>query len=254
MPTASDPPLARPLEHTFSALSRLRGKRIFHPHGVGFDALFEPLGGIETAAELFDGDERRAIVRLSRSIGLPEALGDPCGLAFRISDAYGPGRHQDFLLVTSARPRIARHLLLPSRGFSARIYSSLLPYRVGERTALVGAEPLGPAPGPSLAELRAGGASDLSFAITVATPRGEWHRVAHLHLGSRLPDKGIEDMRLSPYNAGGGIEPTGLLNRLRPPAYDGSQDGRKAGDTTPRPAADPAAPTDRAGTIGAPGR
>jgi hypothetical protein len=39
--------------------------------------------------------ESGPLVRLSRSAGLPELLPDPCGLAFRFPDAYGPGAHQD---------------------------------------------------------------------------------------------------------------------------------------------------------------
>jgi hypothetical protein len=36
---------------------------------------------------------------LSRALGLPEWLPDPCGLAIRAPDAYGPGRHQDLLML-----------------------------------------------------------------------------------------------------------------------------------------------------------
>lgn len=46
-----------------------------------------------------------AIVRFSRSIGAPRPLPDLLGMSLRVLDAYGPDRHQDFLLVTcGARP------------------------------------------------------------------------------------------------------------------------------------------------------
>jgi hypothetical protein len=211
----------------FRALSRLRGKRIFHPFGAGFEATLTPLATAPTGAALFDRPEPApAIVRLSRSLGLPEALSDPCGLALRVPNAYGPGRDQDFLLVSSGRRPVARHLLLPSRGFSARSYSCLLPYRVGGRLAMVGADPTGPTPGPSSAELQQRERGELTFFVNLASPAGEWRRVARLDLGARLPSAQTEVLRFNTAHAGGGIEPAGLLNRLRPPAYAGSQEGR----------------------------
>lgn len=213
---------------TFSGLSRLRGRRIVHPHGVGFEARLYPRGEGATGSRLFDGAEPvPAVVRLSRSLGLPEALADPCGLALRVPHAYGDDQHQDFLLVTSARRPVARHLLLPARGFSARTYSCLLPYRIGESLMLVGAEPVDRPPGPSLAELRERERAGLSFAITLATPSGTWREVARLELGARLAPEAVEALRFNPAHAGGGIEPVGLLNDLRPAAYRGSQEGRR---------------------------
>jgi len=178
--------------------------------------------------ELFDrGGSRRAIVRLSRSLGLPEQLNDPCGLALRVPDAYGEGRHQDFLLVTSGRPPLARHLLRPSSGFSARPYSSLLPYRIGGQVMLVGAEAADPPPGPGVAELRSREHADLSFVITLASLGGVWRKVARLDITRRLPAAETEALRFNPAHSGAGIEPTGFLNDLRPLAYRGSQEGRR---------------------------
>ncbi|MDQ3726581.1 MAG: hypothetical protein M3335_11955, partial [Actinomycetota bacterium] len=116
-----------PASQLFEGLSRARGKRVFHPFGVGFAGRITPLGG-DSGAAVFER-EAEAHVRLSRSFGLPEALPDPCGLAFRVPDAYGAGRHQDLLLVSSASPPGGRHTLLPSRGFCDRPYSCVLPYR-----------------------------------------------------------------------------------------------------------------------------
>jgi hypothetical protein len=213
----------------FGGLSRLRRKRIFHPRGVGFEATLTPDGTTRAGCELFDRDSPvEALVRLSRSLGLPEWLSDPCGLALRVPNAYGPDRHQDILLVTSGRAPLARHMLLPNRGFAARSYSSLLPYRIDGQAMLVGAEPSGPCPGPRVAELRSRQRADLSFAITLATPRGDWREVARLTLGRRLPAAETEALRFNPARSGGGIEPIGFLNGLRPPAYRGSQEGRRA--------------------------
>ena len=213
------------MKHLFKGLSRLRGKRIFHPFGVGFEARLTPLGDPSGAAA-FDR-EGGALVRLSRSFGLPEALPDPCGLAFRIPDAYGPGRHQDLLLVASAAPPGGRHTLMPSRGFADRPYSSVLPYRLRGETVMLGARALAPAPGPKLEDLSEGEAAGPDFEILVAGIRGEWRSLARLTLGDRLPPQRTELLNLDPTNTGGGLELVGLLNRLRGPAYNGSQEGRR---------------------------
>jgi hypothetical protein len=210
----------------YRGLSRLRGKRSFHPFGAGFEARLTPLSGGEGAAVF--GQEGRALVRLSRSLGLPEAMPDPCGLAFRVPDAYGTGRHQDFLLVSSAAPPGGRHALLPSRGFADRPYSSLLPYDLGGEKVVIGARALAPAPGPKLADLRERQEGRIEFEISVAGLRGAWRPAARLELGARLPPERTERLGFDPTNTGGGLELAGLLNRLRGPAYGGSQAGREA--------------------------
>lgn len=202
---------------------------MFHPYGVGFTATLEPRTSLGTGAQLFDrGQVRPALVRLSRAAGLPESLADPCGLAFRIPDAYGPDRPQDLLLISSGRGFPARYLILPARGFADRPYSSLLPYRVDGELVLFGAEPFSPPPGPGLADLAQRTRAEIAFRIKVATPSGPWREIAELTLGERLEDDAVEDLRLDPSNTGGGMELAGLFNRLRRPAYRGSQVGRGA--------------------------
>ena len=210
----------------FRSLSRLRRKRVFHPFGVGFEARLTPVGE-GTGAVILDR-EGVAQVRLSRSAGLPEALPDPCGLAFRVPDAYGPGEHQDLLLVSSAAPPGGRHTLLPSRGFCDRPYSSVLPYELRGETVMIGARALAPAPGPKLADLRQREAVALEFDILLAGLTGKWRSVARLALGERLPPELTERLHLDPTNTGGGLELVGLLNKLRGPTYAASQEGREA--------------------------
>lgn len=212
------------MRQLFKGLSRLRRKRIFHPFGVGFAATYRPaVAGI--GAPVLEG-ESEPLVRLSRSVGLPEQLPDPCGLALRFADAYGPGEHQDLLLVSSGTAPGARHALLPSRGFGDRPYSSVLPYWLRGETAMLGARPLFAAPGPKLADLREREHGGLEFEILVAGLKGEWQPVGRLALGARLPAEQTERLDLDPTNTGGGLELAGLLNRLRGPTYRGSQEGR----------------------------
>jgi hypothetical protein len=208
----------------FKELSRLRRKRIFHPFGVGFEAEYRPAAENIGASVL--ERESQPLVRLSRSFGLPEVLPDPCGLAFRFPDAYGPGEHQDLLLVSSGAAPGARHALLPSRGFGDRPYSSLLPYRLRGETLVLGARALVAGPGPKLTDLRGRERGGLEFEIRLASPKGGWRPVGRLALGARLPAERTERLGLDPTNTGGGLELAGVLNRVRGPAYRGSQEGR----------------------------
>jgi hypothetical protein len=223
-------PVAKATELTFRSLSALRRKRIVHPAGVAFEATLTATAAEPTGSSLLDSEApRTALVRLSRSLGLPERLADPCGLGIRVPDAYGPGRHQDILLVTSGSRAVARHLILPARGFAARSYSSLLPYRLAGRLKLFGAICELDGDGPRLADLTAVSESDLVFSLRLANPRGAWQTVGRLELGKQFPDAEAEHLRLDPAcHFGGGLEPVGLLNRLRLPAYRGSQRGRGA--------------------------
>jgi hypothetical protein len=118
------------IEWAFRTLVSLRGARALHPDGAGFEGVLTPAAAEPTGTELFDGPERRVLIRLSHAVGLPEPVPEPFGLAFRATDAYGPGRHQDVLLTTAAAAPVGRHLPLPVAGVCGGLYSSLLPYRI----------------------------------------------------------------------------------------------------------------------------
>lgn len=216
------------LARVMEMLSRLRRKRVFHPHGVGFAAVLEPLGDRPTGAAALDR-ESEAVVRLSRALGLPEWLPDPCGLGLRIPDAHGPGRHQDILMVSSSRPVVGRHAVLPARGFLDRHYSTLLPYELGGRRILLGARSTEPdGVGPKLADLRRRDAAGLDFELEMADVGGDWRPVARLSLRQRMSPEETERLELDPTNTGGGLRLAGIVNRLRGPSYRGSQNGRRS--------------------------
>src|SRR6058998_1571689 len=80
--------------------------------------------------------EHRAIARFSRSVGLPRPLPDLLGLSIRVIGAYGSGRHQDLLLVTSIDLPVVHHIFVPAGDVQDRIYSSSLPYEAGEERFL----------------------------------------------------------------------------------------------------------------------
>jgi hypothetical protein len=193
---------------------------------VGFSARLTPRAEAEVGADVLER-EAEVVVRLSRSLGLPEWVPEPYGLAIRFPDAYGSGAHQDFLLVTSAAPPGGRHTLLPARGFCDLSYSTLLPYRLRGETVLIGARGLAPWPGPKLGDLRERAIGNLEFELRIAGLTGEWKPVARLTLGERLPPEQTEHLHFDPTNSGGGLELVGLINRLRGPAYSASQQGRE---------------------------
>jgi hypothetical protein len=206
-----------------------RGKAV-HPHGIVFAAELVVLrvpAGLERA-ELFAKPGRRpAIVRFSRSLGLPRPLPDLLGMAVRVPDAYGEARHQDFLMVTSVDAPVAHHAFVPARDAQQRPYSSSLPYRVDHRRLLVGALPREDSPRPQngneLERLIAAAATGRRvFDLATAQIWGRFVSVAELHVGDQLPAE-ADALRFNPYNSGGGLEPAGVLNRLRDYAYPLSQ-------------------------------
>jgi hypothetical protein len=186
-------------------LAAIRRGKAFHPDGVVHDGRLA-IGGAPHApsAELLSRPgEHRALVRFSRAVGLPRPIPDLLGLSLRLPDVYGPGRHQDFLLVTSADLPVLHHIFLPSRDLQQRPFTSALPYRAGGDLLLVGALPrvdsTRPAGVDELDRLDAAAASGrLAFDLTVAPMSGRW-------------------------NCGGGLRPAGWLNQARDRAYRLSQ-------------------------------
>jgi hypothetical protein len=219
--------VARATARFFQALSAARGKRAFHPHGLVFEAAFRPWArSAPSGVELLDGGERRVLVRCSRALGLPEPAPDVLGLAMRFVDAYGAGRHQDVLCVTSWDAPPLHHALVPATSFFARPYSSLLVFDVGGAVRLIGVLPTGrgPALGPRLEEVAAAARDGTAtFDLALAPLTGRFEGVGSIRLGDQVPPPEAERLRFNPWNTGGGIRPTGPLMGLRDPAYRGSQ-------------------------------
>ncbi len=213
-----------------AALSALRRGKVVHPHGAVYDAeLVVPNhGGALGETELLGSEGRRpALVRFSRSLGLPRPLPDLLGMSVRVPDAYGAGRHQDFLMVTSVDVPVANRGFVPASDVQQRVYSSSLPYRAGGQRLLVGAVPRPESPrgegDDELERLAAAAATGaLAFDLAVAARWGRFRPVAELRVGRRLPPE-ADALAFNPWNSGGGLEPTGLLNRLRDYAYPLSQ-------------------------------
>jgi hypothetical protein len=201
--------IAAPVRRTFRSLSALRGRRIFHPIGCARAAVAEVTDGDHRLSAL--AGEHDAIVRLSRGVGVHPPLPDILGVAIKLRDAHGAGCHQDLVLASAAAIPVLRHIPLPGIVFEARTYSSIAPYEDSTgRRFLVGAA----------------FADDDVLSLRVASITGGWHEVGTVLLGDELAAEVSDTVRFTPWHTGGGIEPIGWLNRVRRPAYAGSQEGR----------------------------
>ncbi len=212
-----------------AALAAARRGKAVHPHGAVYAAqLVVPGDDGLSDTELFGTvSSRPALARFSRSLGLPRPLPDLLGMSIRVLDAYGAGRHQDFLMVSSVDAPVLHHIFVPAADFQQRPYSSSLPYRVGHRTLLVGTTPRADSPRPAgeneLSRLAAAAATGkLIFDVAVSEVWGRFRPVAELHVGDALPPE-TDALRFNPFNSGGGLEPSGVLNRMRDIAYPLSQ-------------------------------
>ena len=214
-----------------AGIAALRGGKAVHPHGVVYEARLVMDGPSEAprGAELFDtAAERPAIVRFSRSVGLPRPIPDLLGVSLRVLDAYGPGSHQDVLAVTSVDWPVLHHLFVPASDVQQRLYSTSLPYRANDETFLLGVMPDPASPRPAGSDefdrlAAAAATGELVFGFAVAPIGGRFRRVGSLHIGEPLPQT-LDALRFNPLeHCGGGLEPIGALNRLRDYAYPLSQ-------------------------------
>lgn len=227
-------PARRAVALVFRALARARSGRAFHPRGVVYAGWVHPVDDAAPAGDdalpFLRSGSQPVLVRVSKSVGLPARLPDVYGLSFRVRDVYGPGLHQDMLLATAGDRPLTRHVLRPALGADRLRYTSLLPYRQGDRVVLLGARYARTAPATPLhladldAEALAGRAA---FELSVATLTGPWRPVGVIVLDrrSRLPEEEAERLRFHPWRTAVDLHPAGPLSRLRAPAYDGSQRG-----------------------------
>ncbi|HEU4481252.1 MAG TPA: hypothetical protein VFS18_05155 [Actinomycetota bacterium] len=216
---------------TFAALSRLRGKRIFHPIGEAFAGTLT----FNSAADRWLPDvlarprQHDVIVRFSRAVGLPQAFPDILGFAIKIPDLYGNGWGQDWLLVTSATDVVRRHVLIPSFGFLSRSYSSVLPYRSGETLVTFGAEPLTRRRARTFEDLENLVRNEgMRFSFTVAAEGKDHVHLGQIELTEARPQATSENLRFNPWHSSSELRPAGPLNELRRDSYVASQKARRS--------------------------
>jgi hypothetical protein len=219
----------------FAAGAFLRGGKALHPSGAVFEARLVVPGAAAAprgASLLSRPAEHAAIVRFSRGLGLPDTFPDLFGMAIRVLDAYGEGRHQDLLLTTSTNLPVLHHIVTPTRDAQARPYTSATPFRAGGETFIVGALPCATSPRPDgadqLERLRAAAATGrLHFDLAVARPLRRFQAVGTLHVGTELPAE-YDAMLFDPGSAGGGLLPVGVINGMRRISYPMAHRGGEA--------------------------
>jgi hypothetical protein len=194
----------------FGALARLRHGKPLHPHGTVYDAVLRRTGAPEPwGAEWLDAPgEDRALVRVSRAVGLPRPLPDVLGLALTFSGPAGD-RHDLLLATTGLRPG-ARFVLLPRRDPFAVAYGSLLPYRAPRGLVLLAAVPVA----------GVGAGAGASFRLLAAAPAGRWRGFATLDLTGPAGPAPDRPVRFDPVrHVLPGLAWPPALARLREPAY-----------------------------------
>jgi hypothetical protein len=217
----------------FAALAKVRRARGVHPHGIGFDGVLTLQAGPGLGLMPGLGPPRAvpAVLRLSRSFGFPRPLPDLLGVAVKLPDLHGPGRDQDFLLVSTLDGRLSKYIPKPAPRYSWRAYSSLLPYRSDGRTVLPGA--LGANPAASDGQDEMAGAihaaqhGELRFALAVAPALGRFAPLGELRAQQQLPQPIVQALRFNPFHTAENIIPAaGPLNGMRRAAYAASQRAR----------------------------
>lgn len=217
--------LSKAVSAPFEVGSAIRGARVFHPRGALFDGTAQLT---PNRWALPGGTSVPARVRLSRGIGTPGRLPDVLGLAMRLSLPGGPW---DLLLATAYVP--ARVALVPARTWASARYSTLTGYRTpadpAPRWILATPESGQPVDSASIDDL----SEPLSFAMHVASARGEPVYAGTLRLEHRIPEDDSEQPSFDPVvNCPAGVEMwPAWLARLRRVAYAGSRHGRAAART-----------------------
>ena len=221
--TTSASPLVTAGTAVVRLASRVRGERAIHARGRTFTGRVELPGGAGTGAAVLDRPGAYdAVVRFSRSAGLPARLPDVYGLAVRLVDAHGPDRHQDLLLDATQPAPLLRRLPWPRRDATGALYCSLLPYTAGGRRVLLGARPVPGTPAArSLAELP----DRLELDLLVARPHGPWRAVGRIRTTGELPAPQGRRTRFTPAQTGGGLAPAGPFRAWRARAYPASHVG-----------------------------
>jgi hypothetical protein len=197
-----------------------------HASGVGYDGTLE----IPTPDdELLDGTvldrpgRYPVTVRLSRGFGRALRRSDVHGVAIRITDAGGAGRHQDLLLATSKPGRHGAETTTFSLRYEPR-FTSTLHLGSPQGPMLVVARSLQAMPDDAL--VLGGAASGLQFSLSVQLKGRDEREVGTLTLGSPLEAHEAEALHFTIEHDWGGIQAWGVLNDARVIVYRAAAWGR----------------------------
>jgi hypothetical protein len=172
-----------------------------HPEGDLRHATLTRLPGpVRSGVRWLDSaGQDEAVVRVSRGVGLPDALPDVQGLAIKLEL---DGAAADILLASTGLGRLTRYVLTATRRPSGRPLTSLLPYRSPRGALLLAAVP----------------ESEHAYELRWAGPVGPWHTFGRLELGAPVGD----DLTVSfdpIVNVVPGMTQYSWVRKLREPAY-----------------------------------
>jgi hypothetical protein len=162
-------------------------------------------------------------VRLSRGFNRRLSRTDVHGVAIRIVDAGGTGRHQDLLLATSKPNASGMESTSFSLGYEPR-FTSTLHLGSPQGPVLVVARPIGAVPDDALVHGGAAGAMQLALGVQV---KGlEERQVGVVTLGAALDAEETAALHFTIEHDWGGIQPWGVLNDARVVVYRAAAWGR----------------------------
>ena len=198
------------LSATIRTMAALRpAAKPLHPKGVIVTGTLERRGSaVSSGSEWLDKSGRdEVVVRISRAIGLPDAVPDIHGLAVRVPTPAGVG---DLLFASTGWGLLGRFVLTFGGGPESRPMTTLLPCRT--------------AGGPVLLGLRA--IAPHVYEMSWCRPRGEWHAFAELRLtDDEAPNQA---MSFDPVrNQLPGLTQYAWVRRLREPSYRTARKSRR---------------------------
>lgn len=151
--------------------------------------------------------EDDVVVRLSRAIGLPEALPDIHGMALRVLGSSSPG---DVLFASTGWGQLGRFVLTFGSRVGARPLTTLLPYRTSQGAVVLGARET----------------SSQTYELSWSRSRGPWFTFAELRLSpARAGDQVISFDPVR--NRLPGLDHYPWVVRLREPAYRQARRSRR---------------------------
>ncbi len=164
------------LSTTIRTIAALRpASKPLHPDGDVVTGTLVRRGSAVPSGSAWVDDPGRdeVVVRLSRAVGLPEAVPDIHGLAVRVPMPAGDG---DLLFASTGWGRLGRFVLTFGGGPESRPMTTLLPYRSVEGPVLLGVRARDPQ----------------VYEMSWCRPLGQWHPFAELRLSDdSAPDRAI---------------------------------------------------------------
>lgn len=189
----------RALAAVTAGLANVRGAaKPLHPDGRLYGGRLLRGGTTPPAgvAWLDDAGTDDVVVRVSRAIGLPDALPDFQGLAVRVR---GEGGDADLLFASTGWDPVTRHVLVP-RWSPGRPLTTLLPYRTAAGPVVLGAR-----------------GNDTGYELSWAPVGRGWRPLGLLVVGEEL-DLGTVSFDPVQHHPPG-LEQYGWVERLRERSY-----------------------------------